>query len=315
MYIIIYYEGMKKGIILILIYCASLAFSSPQGNNKNTIVFVSDRTGNCEIYLINADGTGLKRLTNNTSYDNRPEWSPDGKQIIFCSERDNKDEDLYIMDADGSNVKRITNTPYREYFPTWSPDGNQIAFTSRKNDYAQTFIMNIDGTGLRELRKVRDADFHPCWSPDGKKMAIAIFKDGLQNIFTINIDGTGLKPLTTTHAMTPSWSPDGKKIAFSGASDEYNLDIYIIDADGSNLRQLTKLQGHDEFPDWSPDGQKLTKLQGHDEFPDWSPDGQKLLFENRGSIYIINADGTDLKNITPYSKSNTYGKWRPKQEE
>ncbi|MHC4533602.1 MAG: TolB family protein, partial [Planctomycetota bacterium] len=142
---------------------------------QSKIAFVSSRDGNHEIYAINIDGSGQKRLTDNFADDKCPSWSPDGEKIIFQSDRDGNNA-IYVMNADGSEQKRLTSEGSNTG-PSWSPDGKRIAFVS-SNVTFEIYVMNIDGSGRRCLTDHTRA-FHdganlvllgPCWSPDGKKI-------------------------------------------------------------------------------------------------------------------------------------------------
>ena len=104
------------------------AAQSPTGR----IAFNSYRDGNSEIYVINADGSGLQRLTSNDDKDTCPAWSPDGTMIAFVSDRD-RNHEIYVMRADGSDQRRLTDTPGSEFHPDWSPDGAYIAFRAERD--------------------------------------------------------------------------------------------------------------------------------------------------------------------------------------
>ncbi len=113
--------------------------------------FESDRDGNREIYVINADGTYQVRLTNNTATDMTPAWSPDGSKIAFRSYRDGNSE-VYVMNTDGTNPVNLTNNPDNyDGDPAWSPDGSKILFSSWRGGCADLWVMNADGTGPLSL--------------------------------------------------------------------------------------------------------------------------------------------------------------------
>ncbi len=138
--------------------------STPLGGGSGLIAFVSDRDDNLEIYLINADGSGLTNLTNNAAADSSPSWSPDGRQIAFNSTRDRSWE-IYLMNADGSGLSRLTDNSAYDYAPVWSPDGRQIAFLSDRDGNWEIYLMNADGSGQTNLTDNPARDWSPSWAP------------------------------------------------------------------------------------------------------------------------------------------------------
>ena len=108
------------------------------------LVFSSQRDGNPEIYVINADGTGLQRLTKNRAIDTKPSWSPDGSMIVFSSDR--KRNEIYIMNADGRDVTQLTKNSFADTGPAWSPNGTRIVFTSNRDGNLEIYSMNSDST-------------------------------------------------------------------------------------------------------------------------------------------------------------------------
>ena len=227
---------------------------------QSKIAFGSDRDGNDEIYIINSDGTGLKRLTNNPAWDYHASWSPDGKKIAFNSSRDGNHE-IYVMNSDGTEQKNLTNNPATDFFPSWSPDGKKIAFSSNRGGNfrgiygnSEIYVMNSDGTEQKRLTNNPAEDYFASWSPDGKKIAFWSDRDGNDEIYVMNSDGTEQKNLTKNPArdFNPFWSPDGKKIAFNSNRDGDFREIYVMNSDGSQQTRLTNNPALDTFSSWSP---------------------------------------------------------------
>jgi Tol biopolymer transport system component len=151
------------------------------------IAFASYPTG-WEIYIMNQDGSGLSRLTNNTVNDYDPAWSPNGTKIAFSSRRDGNDE-IYVMNRDGSDQTRLTDDPAWDQDPDWSPNGTRIAFEStRDGGRTQIFVMDADGSNVTRLTLPSDGwDINPSWSPNGTKIAFTSSRDGYYNMGIVPI--------------------------------------------------------------------------------------------------------------------------------
>ena len=135
--------GMRTvaGLLLTVALIAGCGGSDASGD---LIAFNSDRDGDWEIFVMNADGTDVRQLTNNDD-DGSPAWSPDGERIAFISTRDG-DYEIFVMNADGTEVRQLTDNDDGDYQPSWSPDGERIAFASNRNGDWEIFVMNADGT-------------------------------------------------------------------------------------------------------------------------------------------------------------------------
>ncbi|MDX1764633.1 MAG: hypothetical protein R3231_09955 [bacterium] len=196
-----------------------------------------------DIIRAQADGSGLRRLTDNEKYDAEPVVSPDGTQIVFGSQRDG-DFDIYIMNADGSRVRRLTERVGYDGGPWFSPDGTKIVWRA-------WYPSNEDEKAL----------WHDCMAND----YIVPFP---LDIWVMDVDGSPKTRLTANGATNwaPSWHPDGKRIIFSSNMDDWrqdlkkyghNFELYLINLDGTGLERLTYNDVFDSFPMFSPDGTKL----------------------------------------------------------
>lgn len=255
------------------------------------IVFMSDRTGDPEIYVMNADGSNPVRLTNAPGRDAHPYFSRDGRKIVFQSPRANGvDTNVYVMNSDGSDAKQLTHLKGFAGVPVYSPDEKQIVFQWRESNNFRDekkwriCMMNPDGSNSRVITPGTSNDQVPNWSRDGQRLLFFSDRTGKNQLYTMKPDGTDVQRLTVNEFDDTAayWSPDNKKIAFTSTRDG-NTDVYVMDADGRNVRQLTQTKATERAPVWSPDGKKIA----------FSSDG-----DGPGNIYVINADGTGFKQLT-----------------
>ncbi len=269
---------------------------TPFGGGWSEIAFVSERDGSREIYVMSADGTNLRRLTNNRANDRDPAWSPDGMRVAFYSDREGN-ADIYVMGADGSGLRNLTNHPANDYHPTWSPDGKRLAFNSDREGSGDIYVINADGSGLVRLTTPGTQNGGQAWSPDGSRLAFNSSRDGDEEIYVMNADGSGQTRLTFSPGNDgfPAWSPDGTQIAFQSNRDG-QFDVYVINADGSDLRRLTATGANDWWPEWSADGQYIAFISDRDGI---------------GAIYLMAADGSNPRRLTPLTSWNDSPAWRP----
>lgn len=292
--------------------------TSPGLNGK--IAFASDRTtgegvnnpeGDFEIFTINRDGSDLQQLTENAALDFDPEWSPDGQEIAFESDRGLFSE-IFVMNAAGTQETQVTTNPDFSFdrSPTFSADGQRIAFGSNRaagvdnpEKDAEIFTVNLDGTGLTQLTRNAARELHPDYSPDGRKIAFVSDRDFAPGIYTMTSDGTKQKKRSRgsgTVFASPGWSPDGGRITFMSNQDGGD-DVYTMRAGGSGQKRLT--------------------VNGvpTDSAPVFSPDGRKIAFQsNRDGnfeIYAMNADGSAPVNLTNDPAGDFTPDWQPVDEQ
>ena len=295
-------------LILAVVIVLSLTFLMVCVDAQAQIAFSSNRDGNHEIYVMDADGTNQRRLTNNPASDYSPSWSPDGKRMAFVSRRDGhvhpidgwRTSEIYVMDADGSDQQNLTNDPHHDWSPSWSPDGKRIVFGSDRDKEdnphnTEIYVMKADGTNQRRLTNNLTEDIYPAWSPDGGRIAFSARREGhvvhnldiTYEIYVMDADGGNQQRLTENRKndMYSSWSPNGNRIAFVSdrKGDFANYDIYVMDADGGNQQKLTNHRGDDWLPSWSPNGERIAFMSERD---------------GNTEIYVMDADGGNLQNLT-----------------
>ena len=215
------------------------------------IAFESGRDGNWEIYVMNADGSDVARLTDYGGDDVSPAWSPNGQRIAFSSWRDGLTE-IYVMNADGSDVARLTDYGGDDVSPAWSPNGQRIAFSSGRDGQTEIYVMNADGSGVARLTDHAAEDVYPAWSPDGQRIAFSSLRDRNWEIYVMNADGSDVARLTDHGGddFEPTWSPDGRYIAFASDRDG-DLDIFTMRYDGSEVTNLTDQARDNRGPHWA----------------------------------------------------------------
>ncbi len=225
---------------------------SPDGRQ---IAFRSVREGMPELYLINADGSGLRRLAPGMGIGELA-WSPDGRRIAIAGSTDGKSADILVISLDTLKITNVNRDPASDNKPAWSPDGKQIAFTSdREGGRYLIYVMEADGTNIRRLSNGPIADEEPAWSPDGTKIAYTSGTPAGSVICVVNPDGSGEIALMPRGARIgarhPTWSPDGRRIAYAGSGGQ----IMVMNADGSNPVPILDFRGSRvsvEQPAWQP---------------------------------------------------------------
>lgn len=278
-----------------------------------------------DIYVVDTEGgTERARVTYTVedAFAYEPQWSPDGTQIAFTLEEDGN-RNIIVVDSDGCGLMRVTHTEGEDsaWTPRWSPDGTRIAFTNAVNGTRDIYVVDPDGSDLIQItRTAGDArTWKPEWSPDGAAIAFVSGTEGAEEIYVADVSGLGVGPARTqgavpyptatpepTHtfeltqiartetgdeAWDPIWSPDGSKIAFRSDRDG-NYDVYTINPDGSELKQVTNIEGE------RGDGAYGTY------WARWAPDGSKIIaFISAGGRttegIIVNLDGTQTESFVP----------------
>lgn len=276
---------------------------------NGSLLINSNRDGNAELYLMNADGSNPVNLTDNPATDAGGIWSPDGTKIVFASNRDGSNE-VYVMNADGSNQTRLTNNAVGDTNPYWSPDGTKIGFESNRLSGTRQWYMDADGSNPTCITcGLAVAGHHNAsWSPLGDR--IVFQQNGAGNgIFTIKMDGTDVVRLSTVgvgHSpdQSPDWTPDGQRVVYTSprgaAAGGIDNEFYIINADGSNESRLTNNSIYENIARVSPDG----KMIGFTRILD-------PLVTSARSPHSMNIDGSQQQVIYVSSSTDWLQGWQP----
>lgn len=285
------------------------AVYSPDGNQ---IAFRSDRNGG-GIFLMDADGENVKRLTNFGFY---PSWSPDGKAIVFCTE-DFEDpmnrgvvSYLWTVNITDGERRKLTDTQ-DAIQPNWSPNGARIAFWGYHAGSAQRDLWTISagGDALVEVTNDTAVDWNPVWSPDGKYLYFASDRGGSMNLWRVAVnENTGEVTSETESISTPSvysehltFSRDGSNFAYVESVNYSN----IVKADFDATGEKATIENQTEL---TPSSMLATN-------PELSPDGERIAFDNIGDeqedIFLMKSDGTEIRRLTNDNYKDRTPKWSP----
>lgn len=260
--------------------------------------YFNDEQSLSAIFTIQPDGTGLVQLTHRGKrlLDTEPDWSPDGRWIVFMRVKVGVYGRIYKMRSDGTHVTRLdpscANDNCEELSPAWSPDGERIAFL--RVDYDQgtesLSIMRADGTHVREMT---DRWGVGSWSPDGEHMAVGRDTDKGTAVFTIALDGTHARRVTPwkLEAAVYDWSPDGRWILLLSHGDkDRQRNVYLVHPNGNGLHRVTNTFTHGESQwgglTFSPDG-TLIAASHSPGVGGVNPD-----------VWVMNLDGSGLRDVT-----------------
>jgi serine/threonine protein kinase len=272
---------------------------------ENCLVCLSYATGQTDLFLLRPDGGEPIELTHDESEKILPACSPDGQKIAFASDRSGRFE-IYVLEVEGGRVEQLTRDCGVNRGPCWSPDGKRIAFSSDRDGNSEIYAMEADGSKQVNLTRHPGYDADPSWSPDGSKIAFTSLRDGDEGyrVFVMDADGKNNHPLFKASNrigyVWPAWSPDGRQIVCGWLRDNA-VEIFVCNADGSGLRQLTRLGGVNTLPAWSPDGKRIAFQHIRDEV-------------ELGSIYVMNADGSSPIEVLKAGGSKGIGRptWKAK---
>ena len=273
------------------------------------VLLYSDRDGDDDVYTIEMDGTGVRQLTDEPGRDYEADITPDGRTLVFASERESQGiGQLFLMDTDGSNVRRLTFSAgdgkrIIDDYPHWSPDGKRIVFqrtTVTEGVDADVWMIDPATGEETQLTDTPEAwDSTPGFTADGAGVMFESNREGGFAICRLDLGTKAVTKLTGDEGDDSGGkeSPDGRHILFASDRDG-DLEIYLTDAEGGNARQLTDNEAGDKYPHWSPDG-KLILFES-------DRDGNR-------EIYVMNADGSGQRRITNDAGTDADPHWvRPR---
>lgn len=268
---------------IILSFFASCQVNKKSISTSYTIAYLSDESGDMEIYLTDVDRKTKFKLTNHKGRDGYAAWSPDGKHLAFYAYYDNgKTWSIHTINVDGTNRKRLTHAKNKwDSSPTWSPDGSKIAFSrgyaNSEGDWQEEiWLMNSDGSDQAQIKSINGGG--PYFTQDNR--IVYHSKTNKSEICIADIEGSNMIKLTNNNAEDwhPEVSPDGKQVVFISDRDG-NLEVYVMNIDGSEQKRLTNNNDEDWDPSWSPDGEQIiyhTSTDDGDHIKIMSKDGSSV---------------------------------------
>jgi TolB protein len=270
-------------------------YTGKRGVAGTSIAYVIRQGKRKEIHVMDYDGDNSYRLTFDNSIALSPDWSPDGRKLIFTSYKD-RNPDAFIIDLEKKSYTRISGFIGLNTAPAFSPDGKTLALTLSKSGNPEIYLMDVKSGELERLTKNRAADTSPTWSPNGRELAFVSDRSGYPQIYIIDREGVNLRRLTYSgyNNTSPAWSPEGDKIAYVSMTKSKGS-IYTIHPGGSALARLT--------------------FDGGNEDPSWSPCGSYLAYSseksNSRNIYLMRADGSGKRQITIGGGDKSAPSWSP----
>ncbi len=276
-------------ILVIFLFLATASAGRTAGVGNGRISFWSDRAdARAEVFVMNADGTNQRRLTDLFSA-KRGDFSPDGRKLVFDGRGYDTmfDFDIFVMNTDGSDVRRLTQGQARDTQASWSPDGRYVSFVRDENISTPPAIWVVGAAGENAHRITRGGS--AVWSPDGKRLAV-----GGIGLRIMRPDGTHGKTIFGGETEVAAWSRDGRRILFTSYRDG-NAEVYTARVDGRRFRRLTRQRRDDYAADFSPDGRKI------------------LFSSNRAGllqVYVMNLNGSGVRNLARSQSNDWATSWQ-----
>jgi TolB protein len=264
-----------------------------RGVFSSKIAFVSNGSGNKEIYSVEFDGYFPQQLTRNHSITLFPAWSSNGQYLAYTSYKQGK-PDLFIKNL--AEMKEISIAKKGlNMTPAWVPGKFELAATLSFSGDQEIYLLTGSGKIIKRLTNMQGSDISPAWSPDSKKLAFVSNRSGNPQIYIQNMDSGKVRRLTYEgkYNTQPSWSPRGDKIAYASFGDNHH-NIFVIDIEGRQPIQLTYESGDNEAPSWSPDGSLIVFSSTR---------------EGPSRLYVMTASGTDQRRLLVLNGEQTNPKW------
>jgi TolB protein len=273
------------------------------GIAQTQIAYVSAKSGNKEIWVMDYDGANQHQVSQLKSISLTPRWSPDATKIAFTCYvpfRGITSAQICIHSTDTNHLMSFPRYRGTNASPAWSPDGSQIAFMSSQGGDPEIYISDASGGHLHRVTFAAGVSTSPAWNPKtGKQIVFVSDRGGSPVLYLSNSDGSNAQKIDLPdmgYVIDPSWSPNGQLVAFSWRRPTGNYDIYVMDIVSHQLVELTRDAARNERPSWAPDG-------------------RHIVFESTRTgtrqIWSMLADGSQPRQLT-YQGQNESPNWSPK---
>jgi TolB protein len=249
-----------------------------------------------EIFIMDYDGRNIRQITQDRDLCLSPAWSPDARKLVYTSFRQSN-PDLYIYNLDTGKIRVLAAFPGMNGAAAWSPDGNRLAVTLSRDGNPEIYTISADGTDPRRLTKSRNVETSPVWSKDGSSIFFISDRSGAPQIWRMSSSG-GSPTVIARGGQNddPSVSPRGDLLAYTSSQGGGGFNIWVCDVNGGGARNLTG------------------DLSGGCEQPSWASDGRHIVFNHKGQLVIMDADGSDKRFITSEARihgENAAPAWGP----
>ena len=298
------FSRCAHGLAIVLAFMSLMLIAPPaqmqEDETHSLIAFIHGSINTPDaIHTMNPDGSSVHSTD---QYGKEIRWSPDGRSILYAATGydplDGYYSHIYLLDVASNELQQLTAHDGIKSNARWSPDGNQIAFTNHeRSPQDDVYVMRPDGSQLRNVTNTPSTSERLLnWTPDGR-LLIELDQNGESGYYYINLDGTGHtpQPMFPSGTDEAAWSPDANLVALTIWSGEI-AEIYLMNSDGSDLRNLTQNEAHDRTPTWSPDSQRLAFCSDRDGSDD---------------IYTIRVDGSEIMKLTNSPSYDCAPTWSP----
>ncbi|MEW6515507.1 MAG: hypothetical protein AB1439_01195 [candidate division FCPU426 bacterium] len=275
---------------------------TPPGGGFRQIAFASTRGGGryYQLYMMDANGNNLVRLTNTQAFDRDPHFAYDGKHLAFTSNRNGGIFQIYLLHLDTGQTDQLTQGPGDKTNPIWSPDDTKIVFTQVDGNRQQLGMINADGTGIKMLTSTQGVNHAYSFSPGGDRIAYETEVNNIHQVHVMDLFTHKIEMLIQSGELTnhedPVFCPSGRYLIFT--SDFFSprtRQLFIFDLLNSRYQRLTKDDLDRDDPVYSPDGTMIAYI---------------AQWEGAWNIFVMDADGTNARNLTKSYYDNLVPTWR-----